>query len=52
MKKSQHYHIAQAAVVTLDIGVEEKLEILATLMEQENFEKYLEKEKEAQNEAV
>ena len=43
MKKSELYHLAQIAVITTPcIAPENKLEILKTLMNDEDVEKYVE----------
>lgn len=47
MKRSEIFHLAQIAVVqTPSISPEKKLEILKTLLAQENFEQFCEEQKE------
>lgn len=47
MKKSERYHMAMLAVVnSLMLKAEDKIEILATLMEDEGVAKYVEKKAE------
>lgn len=53
MKKSEMYRMAQGAVVTNTyLTIEHKLEILRELMDKEDFELFIEKEKEKKEQAV
>jgi hypothetical protein len=53
MKKSQAFYKAQLAVLhEPELDFEEKLEILAVLMEEEKLAKFSERQKEKENETV